>query len=146
MSKSSNYRRNKAYIEEYRKELKALLGDIKDIDVKVLNKSVNEGVKVAKENTPVDTGFMKESWSATPTKKTNKKVEKGLINTADYSSFVNDGHRQEVGRYVPAIEKTLVKPWVEGHFTNEKAISKVEQTMVVEFRKEVERVKRKHDA
>ena len=54
---SSNYRRNKAYIEQYRKELKAMMDDIRDIDIKILNKAVNEGVKVAKGNTPVKGGI-----------------------------------------------------------------------------------------
>ena len=41
---SSNYRRNKAAIDKYRKELKSMMGDINGIDVKILNRAVNEGV------------------------------------------------------------------------------------------------------
>ena len=32
-----------------------------------------------------------------------------------YAPFVELGHHQEVGRYVPAIGKRLVKDWVEPH-------------------------------
>ena len=39
-----------------------------------------------------------------------------IINPIEYASYVEYGHRQEVGRYVPAIGKKLVKPWVEGKF------------------------------
>ena len=53
---SSNYRRNKAFIDQYRKELNAMFDDIREIDIKVLNKAVNEGVKHAKELTNVSKG------------------------------------------------------------------------------------------
>lgn len=82
---SSNYRRNKAFIDKFRKELRAMLDDISEIDKRVLDKAVNEGLADAKSNTPVVTGFMKGSWSATPTVKTNNGVEKSLINTAEYA-------------------------------------------------------------
>ena len=42
---SSNYRRNKAAIDEFRKALKAEIDDLSEIDVKVLNKAVNEGLR-----------------------------------------------------------------------------------------------------
>ncbi len=142
---SSNYRRNKAFIDKYRKELRAMLDDISEIDKRALNKAVNEGLADAKSNTPVVTGFMRRSWAATPTVKTNNGVEKSLINTAEYASFVNYGHRQEVGRYVPAIGKRLVRPWVKGKFILERAINRVEKALIREFKKEVERVNRKHD-
>ena len=34
----------------------------------------------------------------------------------NYAAYVEFGHRQEVGRFVPAIKKRLVKPWVKGKF------------------------------
>lgn len=39
-----------------------------------------------------------------------------VINPVEYASYVEFGHRQEVGRFVPAIGKKLVQPWVEGQF------------------------------
>ena len=85
MSMSSNYRRNKAAIDKFRKELKAMLGDISEIDSRILTQAVNEGLADAKSNTPVVTGFMKRSWAVTPTKKTASGAEKSLINTAEYA-------------------------------------------------------------
>lgn len=141
----SNYSENKKAIDTFRKELKAMLKDISEIDVRVLNKAVSRGFAVARRNTPVVTSFLIKSWKVTPTVKTRKGAEKGLLNTADYASYVNDGHRQEVGRYVPAIGRKLKKPWVEGKFMLEKAIHETEKTMVKEFKVEVERVNKKHD-
>ena len=50
---SSNYRRNKAAIDQFRKELMAMVEDIQQIDKKVLNKAVNAGAAYAKRRTPV---------------------------------------------------------------------------------------------
>ena len=138
-SSSSNYRRNKAFIDQYRKELKAMFDDISDIDVKVLNKAVNEGVEVAKERTNKITGFMRRSWRATPAVKSLRGgVSKTLVNSADYSSHVNYGHR-----IVNSKGETV--DFVKGQFMLEKAISKAEKTMKREFEKEVNEVNKKHD-
>ena len=135
---SSNYRRNKAFIDKYRKELQAMLDDISEIDKRVLDKAVSVGLADAKRNTPVVTGFMRKNWAVTPTKKAAGGVEKELFNTADYAIYVNYGHRV-VNR------KGETVGWVPGKFILEKAVGKVEKQLVKEFVKEVERVNRKHD-
>lgn len=159
---SSNYRRNKAAIDQYRKELKAMAEDIRDIDIKVLNRSVNEGLRVAKELTPVGKGgnvvdfttrdgqhvqftvssphiggFMRKGWRSAPAVKSKGGVTKSLVNSADYSEYVNYGHR--------IVQGGVNKGWVSGQFMLEKAISHTEKVMVREFNKEVERVKKEHD-
>lgn len=39
-----------------------------------------------------------------------------VINPVEYASYVEFGHRQEPGRYVPALNRQLVKGWVPGQF------------------------------
>ena len=39
-----------------------------------------------------------------------------ITNSVEYASYVENGHRQTPGRYVPAIGKRLVKSWVDGQF------------------------------
>lgn len=39
-----------------------------------------------------------------------------IINSVEYASYVEYGHRQQPGRYVPAIAKRLKKGWAEGQF------------------------------
>jgi hypothetical protein len=134
----SNYRTNKAAIDKYRRELKSMLGDISEIDSRILTQAVNEGLADAKRNTPVDTGFMRKSWAVSPTKKTGNGAEKELYNTAFYAPYVNYGHRI-VNR------KGETVGWVPGKFILEKAIKKVEKALVRLFEREVERVNRKHD-
>ena len=135
---SSNYRRNKAFIDKYRKELRAMLDDISEIDKRVLNKAVSVGLSDAKRNTPVVTGFMRRSWAASPTKKTGNGAEKELYNTAFYAPYVNYGHR-----IVNRSGETV--GFKKGRFILEKAVGKVEKEIVRLFEKEVERVNRKHD-
>lgn len=136
---SSNYRRNKAAIDQFRKELRSMFHDISEVDVKIINKAVNEGARVAKENTNVVSGFMRKNWRSTPAvKSASREVKKVLVNSADYSEFVNYGHR-----IVDGEGKTV--GFVKGQFMLEKAISHAEKTMKKEFEKEIERINRKHD-
>ena len=39
-----------------------------------------------------------------------------IVNPVHYASYVEFGHRQEPGRYVPAIGKCLKLSWVKGRF------------------------------
>ena len=39
-----------------------------------------------------------------------------VVNPVYYSSYVEYGHRQEPGRFVPALGKRLVNSWVDGVF------------------------------
>ena len=64
----------------------------------------------AKEVCPVDTGRLKGSI-------THQKQDENtmLVGTnVDYAPYVELGHNQEVGRYVPAIGKRLVASHVDG--------------------------------
>lgn len=77
-----------------------------------------------KDLTPVDTGNLRQSWKRTRPK--NGRVE--VYNNTEYASHVEWGHRQKVGRYVPAIGKTLKKPFVEGSHMLRDAVSETKET------------------
>ena len=49
---------------------------------------------------------------------------------AKYAPFVEYGHKQQVGRYVPAIGKRLVGPWVEGKPFMEPALRKSKDRII----------------
>lgn len=135
---NNNQRANQIAIKQFRKELSSLLGDVKDIDKKCLDKAVNLGAADVKRHTPVVTSFMRKSWHVTRTTPSAGGIEKSLYNSADYSSFVNDGHRLVNG----AGETT---GWVNGQFMLERAVNKVDKSLEREFKKEVERVNKNHD-
>ena len=165
---SSNYRRNKAAIDQFRKELMAMVDDIQQIDKKVLNKTVNNGVAYAKRHTPVGKhpnpvtfsvkngpdagtvvsfkvsnpgvgGFLRKSWHKLPTKKSKAGVETELVNTAEYSTYWNYGHRIVTKKGGPT------KGFVKGTFVLEKTRGYIEKRLVKEFDKEVKAVQSKHD-
>lgn len=49
-------------------------------------------------------------------KKVGKVFQIEIRNPVNYASYVEYGHRQTPGRYVPAIDKKLKEGWVEGKF------------------------------
>lgn len=60
---------------------------------------------------------MRRSWEAERINDTTVKVQ----NSASYASYVNDGHRQRPGRFVPVLGKRLTKSFVKGLHMQEKA-------------------------
>ena len=44
-----------------------------------------------------------------------------------YASYVEYGHRQRVGRFVPVLGKRLKKPWVTGQHMLQKAHDEVKK-------------------
>ena len=62
-------------------------------------------------------GTLRNNWkiSSTATKK-GVVYEIEIFNPLEYASYVEYGHRQQVGRFVPQIGKKLKSGWVEGQF------------------------------
>lgn len=62
-------------------------------------------------------GTLRKNWSINPhVSKTGMVYEIEIINPTDYASYVEYGHRQEPGRFVPEIGKKLKDGWVNGKF------------------------------
>lgn len=95
-------------------------------------------LRTAKKNTPVGkkivrkdpkTGkvyrskseHMRRSWDVGEVEKKALGYSQQVFNSASYASYVNDGHRQRPGRYVPLLGKSLVASWVDGLNITEKA-------------------------
>ena len=68
------------------------------------------------QNTPVDTGELRLWWFITDIVKNGDTYEVSIVNNKEYASFVEYGHRQTEGRYVPALGKRLKNGWVEGQY------------------------------
>lgn len=74
-------------------------------------------VGLAKKETPVISGLLRANWAC--------RIDGTWIiieNLTSYAAAWNYGHRQEVGRYVPAIGKKLVRPYKAGTYALEKAM------------------------
>lgn len=52
-----------------------------------------------------------------------------VINPVEYASYVEYGHRQTPGRYVPALGKRLKKSWVDGQFMLTNAEATLEKNL-----------------
>lgn len=83
----------------------------------------NEWMAKAQARTPSPTGTMKSSWHVDDEGRKGNDHQAKVYNTAvsgekgaPYPIYVEYGHRQQPGRYVPAIGKRLVKAWVPGQF------------------------------
>lgn len=61
-------------------------------------------------------GELRRAWIIKTPKKTANGYEIVVENTKEYASYVEYGHRQNVGRFVPAIGKRLKNNYVKGKF------------------------------
>lgn len=61
-------------------------------------------------------GSLRDAWTILPIEKHGDQYTVTLINNLEYASYVEYGHRQTPGRYVPALGKTLKASWVKGRF------------------------------
>lgn len=138
---SSNYRRNKAAIDQYHKELMAMLDDVREIDIKILNQAVNEGMRHSQGSISSITGFFVKLRSAPAVRTRDGGVSKNLVNSADYASYVNYGHRtvDSAGNTTGYVRSD------EGDHLLEKTLNYVSKRLIELFQKEVEAVQHRHD-
>ena len=96
-------------IEEMEKEKEQLMVDtIKELAARLLRKVI--------KRTPSDTGNLRRNWTVSDVRKNGGNYEIEVSNSTEYASYVEFGHRQTPGRFVPAIGKRLKKSWVKGKF------------------------------
>lgn len=139
---SMNRKLNEKAINQFRKELEAMGNDIREVDERVLNRAMSEGIRVVKQLTPVGVykdrvgGTLRRNWFRTKVFKTRAYVTATMYNNTEYAPYVNYGHR-----IVNKNGETI--GWVRGRFFLEKAIYKIERSMTREFKKEIERVNSK---
>lgn len=74
-------------------------------------------------------GTLRRGWRMTKVTKVADGYEVQIINPVEYASYVEYGHRQTPGRFVPAIGKRLKKSWVEGRFMMTKTEIEIEQDL-----------------
>ena len=74
-------------------------------------------MKPSKNIGPVTAGgSLRDAWTILPIEKHGDQYTVTIINNLEYASYVEYGHRQTPGRYVPALGKTLKASWVKGRF------------------------------
>lgn len=61
-------------------------------------------------------GNLKRSWTVGDLQKIGDSYQVEIINPTEYASYVEYGHRQTPGRYIPALGVSAKKAWVPGKF------------------------------
>ena len=113
------------------KNLEKVAASVDDLCVRCTQKLAAQLINTVIQRTPVKSGALRRGWMAgkssmssgkAATKTTMQVSRKGtsyeivVFNSVNYASYVEYGHRQEPGRYVPAIGKRLKNSWVKGQF------------------------------
>ena len=103
------------------------------------------------KHTPVDFGTLQAFWQTSENYSyvvvdLGTSYEVTLVNRAIYALWVNDGHKQRPGRFIPGYWEgnhfrydpnadggmVLKKPWVQGRFFVEKSILELENSVIIE--------------
>lgn len=93
-------------ISDYVNKYKKFENFTKNYDSFIKNFLVKEGFIVlanTKRLTPVRTGDLRNRWEITNVTKTVDGYQIQIFNTLYYASFIEEGHRQRVGRFVPGV-------------------------------------------
>lgn len=61
-------------------------------------------------------GSLRDAWTILPIEKHGDQYTVTVINNLEYASYVEYGHRQTPGRYVPALGLRLKRSWVPGRY------------------------------
>jgi len=74
-------------------------------------------------------GTLRRGWTVRNENvtKSGNAYEIEIVNPVSYASYVEYGHRQEPGRFVPAIGRRLKKAWVPGKFMLAKSEKEIQQ-------------------
>lgn len=131
-------------LKKFQKELEKL--SEQDMDKLLLDCAKQlalELLRQVKQKTPTKTGLLKNSWQVGNAKKQANGYVVEVFNSVEYASFVEHGHYQEVGRFVPAIGKRLVSNYVEGKHMLYLSVQEVEDYAYSYIEREVERLLKK---
>lgn len=71
-------------------------------------------------------GTLRRGWFVGPAIKDGDVYKIEISNPVEYASYVEYGHRQTPGRYVPALGCKLKKNWVKGRYMMTYAVQDVE--------------------
>lgn len=72
-------------------------------------------------------GELRRSWTVGLLRKEGSTYKIEVINNTAYAAYVEYGHRQQPGRFVPALGKQLKQGWVEGKHMLEYSVQDLQQ-------------------
>ena len=104
------------------------MAELLDTGIKtVLNDTADDLVELTKERTNRITGNLQANWEHDTPVKDGEDYIVNIGSNVEYAKFVEEGHRQEVGRYVPAIGKKLKQSFVRGQWMLRDSVTEGEE-------------------
>lgn len=85
-------------------------------------------------------GTLRASWQMS-TKFNKDSITSRIFNNAEYAEFVEFGHRQQVGRFVPQIGAKLKQPFVKGSYMLSKSLIEIKPQVDTIIQKYLDRIK-----
>ena len=73
-------------------------------------------------------GHLRRSWRVTSAEGTGYNYTITVENPLDYASYVEHGHRQTPGRFIPALGKKAVVSWVKGRHMLSESVNEIEES------------------
>lgn len=73
-------------------------------------------------------GHLRRSWRVTSAEGTGYNYTIKVENPLDYASYVEHGHRQTPGRFIPVLGKTAVVSWVKGRHMLSDSVNELEDS------------------
>lgn len=126
---------NNKELKKFKEELVGLTKDYNRYIEGFLTEMGQRALTKTKKRTPVDTGYMKANWYLSNVyRKSDSELYVVLYNLAEYSSYVEYGHLQEPGRFVPKIGKRLKADYVPGRYMATISIHEIEKEMPKRYR------------
>ena len=101
-------------LEDLIKEAEQAAEKINGIIVEEMEEKATMCIGSVQADTPVKTGSLKRSMTHSNIKRVPNGYSVTIGSSSSYCQAIEEGHRQNVGQYVPAIGKRLKKSFVPG--------------------------------
>ena len=98
-----------------------------------------ECVAEIKANEPVVTGNLRRSITSGEVELNGNEYSMAVGSSLSYARYAEEGHKQEVGKYVPAIGKKLKKEFVPGNHVIKDSVDLHQSKLIKRIQERVEK-------
>ena len=98
-----------------------------------------ECVAEIKVNEPVVTGNLRRSITSSDVELNGNEYRMTVGSSLSYARYVEEGHKQDVGRYVPAIKKKLKKEFIPGNHVIKDSVDLHQSKLIKRIQERVEK-------
>ena len=125
--------------EDMIKEAELASRKTEDIIYDEFNNVGIECVAEIKANEPVVTGNLRRSITSGEVELNGNEYSMAVGSSLSYARYVEEDHKQEVGRYVPAIGKKLKKEFVPGNHVIKDSVDLYQPKLIKRIQERVEK-------